>query len=637
MEDPRKSGSEIGCGGHRESRTEGHLSLNESLGQLERKKNHIYFHFKFVLVSCIALSIIAIPKTDSRLIHIYHKLSNIQHPNSIISSEQQEPQQSNALLIASATATPNAPNSSSSNVHARSFIAQALQGAQSSPENEIRPTIEFRSPMKRIMDLIGHHQPPVIVVSDSSGATDGTQQLDAVQPASTTSDDASTALAVAAGAGQKPAPQQVDQQQQQQQQHWTIVDTSQLGMIPTSSMAQQQLIQPNVPINMAMDNIAQQQQQQYFTFTPSGQLTPDSMMNQFAVVQANGGGAGTPFGFPQLIPSTAISPYQQQQQVTQSSQNRQQQASTDQQAAQPVFLSSYVPEVPIQPLNPYGLVGTDGASGVMQPTVGPSQAPPGAAQQQPNSIQSQIQAPKENDSKAEDTETDGPGDISGSESDKSSDEHTDDRRNGGGEQEGGGSGDDGVQDGDRQQQPGSGSMSYEDKYDSDANEHHQPSSRSTKFRAEPSGQVLNGLISVGLNDDCLQCICRAASGCDHLLRCITRGAEEKYCGPFQLTEEYWQKAGSPGDQANNFISFEDCANDADCAVETVTNYMKKYFRDCDGDDNITCMDYARLHRLKPNECDQTDALLNDHDAYWAKFQRCAEGYNRTRNGDDEDI
>lgn len=186
----------------------------------------------------------------------------------------------------------------------------------------------------------------------------------------------------------------------------------------------------------------------------------------------------------------------------------------------------------------------------------------------------------------------------------------------------------------------SGSSSFEEKYDSDKDDRPQTQSsknHQAKTDAAATSAFHNGLVGVGLNDDCLQCICRASSGCDFQLGCITRGSEEKYCGPFQLTEEYWQMAGSPDDSPTNFSSFEDCANEVDCASTTVTNYMKKYHKDCDGDENITCMDYARLHRLKQDECSDTDKLVSNFDAYWARFQNCAEGYNKTRNGDEEFI
>lgn len=196
-------------------------------------------------------------------------------------------------------------------------------------------------------------------------------------------------------------------------------------------------------------------------------------------------------------------------------------------------------------------------------------------------------------------------------------------------------------------QSNGGSLVYEDKYDSD-----NPSASRNSLRSVESGQPKeskdsasdmkasssekNGLVGVGLNNDCLQCICRASSGCDTQLRCITRGTKELRCGPFQLSEDYWTKGGSITDEVSNFIGFESCANDIDCAAETVTNYLTRYIKDCDGDNVVTCIDYARLHRLKPDECEDTEKLMNDPESYWEKFQKCAETYNKTMNFEDEE-
>jgi hypothetical protein len=541
-----------------------------------------------------------------------------------------------------------------------SNLAQLRQLAAGSEESPRMSTIEFNSPMKRIMDLIGHHAP--VIVLDSSSGDHQSKLAAAGQPdegAQQQQHHAIVASAPPTVAHFGGIPTQAVHQHQQapilvggggepsqapQQQHWTILDAGQMGGQQPAGQ-QQQLIQ-----STAIPN------EQYFTFTPFG-LAPAS--SPFA------GQHQSFIAYPQQPQQPQQQQQQQQEfgpaagQMPQSSQNYQQQQQ-QQNEVQPVFLSSYVPELPAPPSQ------SSAFGGAATFSAGPSHYVTGA--QQPNSIQQiqqaqqqqQQQQPAEPEPAARakpreappTTEAAGEQDAAGEQEAKSAAKDEDEPSSGGHQPAGeadsaaGADSDEETADSKRPSssgdaEPSSGSMSYEDKYDSDKDDAPRQKSSSSVAAASAATAAAastNGLVSVGLNDDCLQCICRASSGCDHLLRCITIGAEEKYCGPFQLTEEYWQKAGSPGDAQNNFSSFEDCANDADCAVETVTDYMKKYFRDCDGDDKVTCMDYARLHRLRPDECDQTSRLFSKElDSYWEKFQRCAESYNRTRNGDDEDI
>lgn len=538
---------------------------------VQRHSKHVQQHPKptaaILLVAIPLAAIIALNFTaDARLIHIYHRY----RPSKISADDQLN--QSSSLI---------------------SQTIQQQAADEMSRANE-KMAIEYSSPMKRIMDLIGYHSPIIVVNSDSGSSTNQEEATTKITDTQTPS--------LAPPGGQQQVAATINNIEQQQQ------AAPQLQQLLAQ---QQQLVQSSVPYG------------QYYTFAPS-HIATDQAGNQITVLPAAGFASTfspAPNAFQQLamtnMPYTPVQTEQSQhyqQQLIQQEQNSNQ--------AQPVFLSSYVPEIPAQALKPT-FNGLDSL---------PTQF--ANYQQQPNSIQQiQQQQSTSKDASADPKDTDN----------KSDTEQNDDEQGAGGKptdennQEDEDSGKTKRQssslntDSDEPTNGGSGSTSYEDKYDSDK-DGQQPA----KYKAEPS-TVVNGLVSVGLNDDCLQCICRASSGCDHMLRCITLGSEEKYCGPFQLTEEYWNKAGSPGDASNNFSSFEDCANEPDCAVETVTNYMKKYYRDCDGDENITCMDYARLHRLQPNECDNTDKLMNNFDAYWAKFQRCAEGYNRTRNGDDEDI
>lgn len=54
-----------------------------------------------------------------------------------------------------------------------------------------------------------------------------------------------------------------------------------------------------------------------------------------------------------------------------------------------------------------------------------------------------------------------------------------------------------------------------------------------------------------LTDDCLHCICLASSECDPGVRCHSIGPVEYYCGPYQLSRQYWIESGSPGASSDN--------------------------------------------------------------------------------------
>ena len=59
-----------------------------------------------------------------------------------------------------------------------------------------------------------------------------------------------------------------------------------------------------------------------------------------------------------------------------------------------------------------------------------------------------------------------------------------------------------------------------------------------------------------LTDDCLHCICLASSECDPGVRCHSVGPVEYYCGPYQLSRQYWIESGSPGKSDDN--AFGEC-------------------------------------------------------------------------------
>ncbi|XP_023724518.1 lysozyme isoform X3 [Cryptotermes secundus] len=118
---------------------------------------------------------------------------------------------------------------------------------------------------------------------------------------------------------------------------------------------------------------------------------------------------------------------------------------------------------------------------------------------------------------------------------------------------------------------------------------------------------------------CLTCLCEASSQCDLKLRC-----ENDACGPFQITYLYWVDGGKRG------TGWETCSMDLQCATDTVRGYMHKYQKDCDGDGQTDCGDYARIHKLGGvgciNEPDEGfDDFKSDLDACLAEVNASMPG------------
>ena len=60
-----------------------------------------------------------------------------------------------------------------------------------------------------------------------------------------------------------------------------------------------------------------------------------------------------------------------------------------------------------------------------------------------------------------------------------------------------------------------------------------------------------------------------------------------------------------------------CVTDPYCAASTVQGYMAKFKKDCDGDNTITCFDYAKIHRLGGYGCEG-----NLDFNYQSRFMEC---------------
>ncbi|CAG2108311.1 unnamed protein product, partial [Medioppia subpectinata] len=117
---------------------------------------------------------------------------------------------------------------------------------------------------------------------------------------------------------------------------------------------------------------------------------------------------------------------------------------------------------------------------------------------------------------------------------------------------------------------------------------------------------------------CLQCICKASSGCKLNTKCHNSGTNAYFCGPYQISWAYWSDAGKPGNTGRS-DDFEHCLNDKNCAEVTVRGYMSKWATDCNNDGVVDCLDFAAIHKAGASSCNQ-QWLYNSQ--YWNVFRQC---------------
>ncbi|PSN30087.1 hypothetical protein C0J52_24019 [Blattella germanica] len=105
---------------------------------------------------------------------------------------------------------------------------------------------------------------------------------------------------------------------------------------------------------------------------------------------------------------------------------------------------------------------------------------------------------------------------------------------------------------------------------------------------------------------CMGCICEATSNCNLTFQC-TRGL----CGPFLISNIYWNEAGRPvvpGDNPNRKGAYYRCVTEPYCAA----------LADCNGDGVIDCDDYARIHYMGGRQC----KLNMNYLGYYKVFREC---------------
>ncbi|XP_022236677.1 lysozyme 1-like, partial [Limulus polyphemus] len=107
--------------------------------------------------------------------------------------------------------------------------------------------------------------------------------------------------------------------------------------------------------------------------------------------------------------------------------------------------------------------------------------------------------------------------------------------------------------------------------------------------------------------------CNLETGCYHLV------GSNYFCGPYVISHTYWVDAGQPGEDPDNPVDFEVCLKNPQCAEAAVEGYMKKWAQDCDHDGQISCNDFARIHKAGPFGCNGTWVLTTD---FWSTFKQC---------------
>lgn len=139
--------------------------------------------------------------------------------------------------------------------------------------------------------------------------------------------------------------------------------------------------------------------------------------------------------------------------------------------------------------------------------------------------------------------------------------------------------------------------------------------------------VYGQTVEDGVGNNCLGCMCEAASQCNATSGCFTPYAGAYFCGPFHISWAYWADAGKPvikNDNPDRKGAFENCVEDLYCAAETVRLYMRKFGTDpgksdCNNDGIVDCRDYAYMHILGGYNC-KDPAMANT--TFIKRFETC---------------
>jgi hypothetical protein len=92
------------------------------------------------------------------------------------------------------------------------------------------------------------------------------------------------------------------------------------------------------------------------------------------------------------------------------------------------------------------------------------------------------------------------------------------------------------------------------------------------------------------------------------------------CGYFQIKRSYYIECGRPGQQEgeSDDAAWKRCADDYDCSLVCVKNYMRKFIWRCvDGEQRPTCEGFARLQQSGPHDCKNKKP-----NPFWDRVRAC---------------
>lgn len=132
--------------------------------------------------------------------------------------------------------------------------------------------------------------------------------------------------------------------------------------------------------------------------------------------------------------------------------------------------------------------------------------------------------------------------------------------------------------------------------------------------AKALAERVNNPRIVPIDAACLSCICYATTKCDEHFTC-----SQGECGIYRINKLYWEEAGSPklvGDDKTTPDAFKRCVLNPHCAGITLTGYVSKYIKDCNGDGVVNCYDYMATHFIGANCVGEVDP------GFLSRFQNC---------------
>ncbi|XP_055383329.1 invertebrate-type lysozyme 3-like [Condylostylus longicornis] len=120
-----------------------------------------------------------------------------------------------------------------------------------------------------------------------------------------------------------------------------------------------------------------------------------------------------------------------------------------------------------------------------------------------------------------------------------------------------------------------------------------------------------------VSQQCMGCICEAMSGCGlDMASC-----RKDVCGPYRITKGYWADAYQVPEPTNDLAEYERCAKDLFCSFNMVQEHMRKYRKDCNGDNVVNCVDFLAIHYLGRMDCEQF-FRKNDEHPYVKTLEKC---------------